>query len=96
MSSKETMTEDRANILRGYDFALEDANNKAFILDDLLELYGSDKIYDRIRRELYEEAIDAVVDYMRTQRLQMADAYEQEYIVYHESKEIEDARRGYE
>lgn len=94
--SKETMSKDRENILRGYDFALEDANNKQYILDDLLELYSSDKIYDRIRRELYEEAIDAVVDYMRAQRLQMADAYEEEYIAAHESKEIEDARRGYE
>lgn len=64
----EDLTEENKKILSAYDFAIEDASNKEFIVGEMLECFGDDSTLGKIRREIAEEAVDAVVDYLKNQR----------------------------
>ena len=55
-------------MIDAYDYAIEDANNKAFIIDDMLALMGDDSILGQIKAEVASETIDMVVEYMKSQR----------------------------
>lgn len=62
------------NFIDGYREAVENAGNKFHIIEDIMEV--SDLVSDtlsKIKREIAEETIDAVLEYMR--RMEM------EYIV---------------
>lgn len=64
--------------LKGYDFAIEDASNREFIIDDLLGCFGDDSVLGKITEEIANKTIDAVLDYMHTQRSDMEIAFEED------------------
>ena len=54
-------------LVQMYDFAIEDASNKEYIIEDVMGI-GDATIMERMKQEIAIEAIDAVVTYMKAQR----------------------------
>jgi len=53
----------------GYTFAIEDAGNRNFIIDDMVG--NDDSILGQMKAEIANETIDAILAYMETQRQEM-------------------------
>ena len=64
----EDLNKENKLVITSYNFAIEDASNKEYIIEDLLGLLGDDSTMGKIKREIAEETIDAVVEYMESQR----------------------------
>ena len=67
----DALSEQQKRLVDVYDMAIEDAENKGFIVDDLMGLGDDADILTKIKREVAEETIDAVVSYLSSQRLEM-------------------------
>ena len=67
----DALSEQQKRLVDVYDMAIEDAGNKGFIVDDLMGLGDDADILTKIKREVAEETIDAVVSYLSSQRLEM-------------------------
>ena len=67
----DALSEQQKRLVDVYDMAIEDAGNKGFIVDDLMGLGDDADILTKIKREVAEETIDAVVSYLSLQRLEM-------------------------
>ena len=68
----DALNEDEKKLIAMYDFAIDDAGNKEFIIDDLMGLY-SDENEDtliKIQREIASKTIDAVIQYLQSQRME--------------------------
>lgn len=67
----DALSEQQKRLVDVYDMVIEDAGNKGFIVDDLMGLGDDADILTKIKREVAEETIDAVVSYLSSQRLEM-------------------------
>ena len=67
----EELTPENEALLKMFDFAIEDASDKTHIIDDMMGLMGDDTILGQLKREIAEETIDCVVDYLKLQKYEM-------------------------
>lgn len=70
------LNEDELGLIRMYDYAIEDAGNKEFIIDDVLGLDDEEgSIFVQMQREVASKTIDAVIEYLQTKRQEMIVAW---------------------
>ena len=60
--------EERNSTVVGYEWAIEDASNKEFIIDDVLGYDSEDSVLGKIKSEIANETIDAVLDYLNSRK----------------------------
>jgi len=68
------LTDEERSYVDVYGAAIEDAGNKAFIIEDLMGLRDEEEDTDLITKMQYqiaEKTIDAVLEYMALQRQEM-------------------------
>lgn len=71
------MSEDVRPEILGYGLAIEDAGNKEFIIDDILGYDSEESVLGKIKSEIANETIDAVLDYMRSCMKELETAIEE-------------------
>ena len=70
------LNEDELGLIRMYDYAIEDAGNKEFIIDAILGLDDEEgSIFVQMQREVASKTIDAVIEYLQTKRQEMIVAW---------------------
>lgn len=70
------LNEEELGLIRMYDYAIEDAGNKEFIIDDILGLDDEEgSIFVQMQREVASKTIDAVIEYLQTKRQEMIVAW---------------------
>lgn len=78
----EALKPEDQKLIRMYDFAVEDALNKDFIIDDMMGLMGDDSTIGKIKRETAEEVFEHLRTYLEMQRMEqivgIMDSYPQE------------------
>lgn len=69
----EALNEIERKLIAMYDLAIEDASNKGYIVCDMFGFGDEeeDTIIDKMQREIAEKTIDAVVEYMKSQRMEV-------------------------
>lgn len=70
----EALKPEDQKLLDIYDLATEDALNRGFIIDDVMELSldpEEDTTIDRIRREVAEEVFEHLEQHLTVQRLEL-------------------------
>ena len=66
----EALKPEDQKLIRMYDFAVEDALNKDFIIDDMMGLMGDDSTIGKIKREVAEEVFENLREYLGMQRME--------------------------
>ena len=66
----DALKDEDKKLIRYFDFAVETVENKDFIIEDLLGVDG-DSTLDTIKREIAEETLDAALEYLASQRMEL-------------------------
>lgn len=56
--------------MQAYDFAVEDALNKVFIIDDMMGLMADESTIGKIKKEVAEEVFEHLETYLKMQRME--------------------------
>lgn len=67
----EALNTEQKIIVDAFDIAVEAVENKEYIIDELMGLRKGSDILDSIRREIAGETIDAVLDYLECNRIEL-------------------------
>ena len=69
--SEENLSAEDKKMIAIYDFAIEDATNREYIIEDMLGLHGDESLTAEITREIANKTLDSVEEYMQWQRRAM-------------------------
>lgn len=69
--------EERDRTVVGYEWAIENAGNKEFIIDDVLGYDPEESVLGKIKSEIANETIDAVLEYMNSCLRELETAIEE-------------------
>ena len=72
-----SMNKEHKDTLLGYRWATEDAYNKEHIIEDRLELIGDKSILGQMQRELADQVLEQVHEYLTIKYEEMEEAFEE-------------------